>query len=155
MKSNPITYDRTIFITPIHADPECLGVLTSGYTSKLQSDNDTAMSTSSTWEDILEYDISEELEQMSEELVEKIVLAYPNAVNSTDVSNQAEYPPKTIQVLGDFHFEKVRALIQANHRLIVHEIAEDLGLNKRSFHKILTDNLRTSCCREIFVLAFE
>ena len=40
------------------------------------------------------------------------------------------------------HAEKVLAVICQNHRLTVHEVAEEVGISKSSCHLILTDKLK-------------
>ena len=44
--------------------------------------------------------------------------------------------------MDDDHVEKVLAVIRQNRRLIVREVAEEVGICKRSCHLILTDKLK-------------
>jgi transposase len=43
---------------------------------------------------------------------------------------------------GDNHIEKVRSVIRENHRLIVREVSEEVGVCKSSCHTILTEKLK-------------
>jgi len=44
--------------------------------------------------------------------------------------------------MGEDHVEKVLAVIHQNRRLIVREVAEEVGICKRPCHLILTDKLK-------------
>ena len=43
---------------------------------------------------------------------------------------------------GDDHIEKVRSVLRENRRLTVREVSEEVGICKRSFHTILTEELK-------------
>jgi len=53
--------------------------------------------------------------------------------------------------MDDNHVEKVLALIHQNHHLTVREVAEEVGICKRSCHVILTDKLKMRCVAAKFV----
>ena len=44
--------------------------------------------------------------------------------------------------MDDDHVEKVLTLFRQNHRLTVHEVAEEVGICKSTCHQILTDRLK-------------
>jgi hypothetical protein len=44
--------------------------------------------------------------------------------------------------MDDDHVEKVFAVIRQNHRLTIREVAEEVGIYKRSYHLILADKLQ-------------
>jgi hypothetical protein len=44
--------------------------------------------------------------------------------------------------MDDDHIENVLAVISQNHRLTVHEVAEEEGICKHSYHLILNDKLK-------------
>jgi len=54
--------------------------------------------------------------------------------------------------MDDDHVEKVLAVIHQNHRLTVHEVAEEVGFCKSSCHLILTDKLKMCHVAAKFVL---
>ena len=53
--------------------------------------------------------------------------------------------------MDDDHVEKVFAVIRQNHRLTIHEVAEEVGICKSSCHQILTDKLKMCCFAAKFV----
>jgi len=54
--------------------------------------------------------------------------------------------------MDDNHVEKLLAVIHQNHRLTVHEVAEEVGICKSSCHLILTDKLKMRHVAAKFVL---
>jgi len=54
--------------------------------------------------------------------------------------------------MDDDHVGKVLAVIRQNHRLTVHEVAEEVGICKRSCHLILTNKLKMRRVATKFVL---
>jgi len=53
--------------------------------------------------------------------------------------------------MDDDHVEKVFAVIRQNHRLTIHEVAEEVGICKSWCHLILTDKLKMCCFAAKFV----
>jgi len=54
----------------------------------------------------------------------------------------------------DYHVEKFRAVIRGNSRLIVREVADEVGISIGACHQILTEKLKMRSVSAKFLLRF-